>query len=89
LGHGCGLVFTPEPNKHAGAFLGGRLGAPVEDKSYTPLNAAREACAAHPGAALGRPIHVFPCYFISFLVPAFFVFFLFFFFCLFCFTFTF
>jgi hypothetical protein len=29
-GRGCGLVFNVEPNKYAGALLGGRLEAPLE-----------------------------------------------------------
>jgi hypothetical protein len=57
-------------------------------ESYTPLNAAQDSCAAHPVAALGRPISVFSFYFVSVLGSTFFVF-LFFFFCLFFFIFTF
>jgi hypothetical protein len=35
---------------------GDALTAPLCGKSFTPLNAGREARAAHPVAALGRPI---------------------------------
>jgi hypothetical protein len=37
-GHGCGLVFNPEPNKGAGKLLGARLGAPMERCSYIELS---------------------------------------------------
>jgi hypothetical protein len=40
-----------------------RWAEPTAGESYTPLNAARDACAAHPVAALGWPIRFFFLFF--------------------------